>query len=91
MFAAIDYNLFTVRRVCAPGILNLDAPDVRLRSITTSSLVVRPGSLFVPLIDRRDGHEFIADAVARAKLETRRYIKRQETWLRGQMRDWQTR
>ncbi len=65
MFAAIDYDLFTVRRVCAPGSVHLDAPHVRLRSVTTSSLDAQPGSLFVPLTDRRDGHEFIADAVAR--------------------------
>ncbi len=65
MFAAIDYDLFTVRRVCSPGSLQLNAPKVRLRSITTSSLEVKPGSLFVPLTDRRDGHEFITDAVAR--------------------------
>lgn len=65
MFAAIDYDLFTVRRVVAPEALHLDAPNTKLTSVTTSSLEVKAGSLFVPLVDRRDGHEFIADAVAR--------------------------
>jgi UDP-N-acetylmuramoyl-tripeptide--D-alanyl-D-alanine ligase len=65
MFAAIDYDLFTVRRVCAPEALHLDSANTRLTSVTTSSLEARAGSLFVPLVDRRDGHEFIADAVAR--------------------------
>jgi tRNA dimethylallyltransferase len=29
------------------------------------------------------------EAAARAKMETRRYAKRQMTWFRNQMRDWQ--
>ena len=32
--------------------------------VTQDSRVVRPGMLFVPLIAERDGHDFIADAVA---------------------------
>ena len=31
----------------------------------------------------------LAAALERAKTETRRYAKRQSTWLRNQMRDWQ--
>jgi tRNA dimethylallyltransferase len=30
----------------------------------------------------------LADAVARAQQETRRYAKRQLTWMRGQMAAW---
>ncbi|GBF49142.1 UDP-N-acetylmuramoyl-tripeptide--D-alanyl-D-alanine ligase [Leptospira ryugenii] len=33
--------------------------------ITNSSLEARPGALFVPLKDKRDGHEFISDALRR--------------------------
>lgn len=65
MFAPFNYDIFTVKRVCAPQALHLDSENIRLSSITTSSLEVKPGSLFVPLIDRRDGHDYIQDAVAR--------------------------
>src|SRR5690606_22443167 len=44
---------------------NLQAADVQISSITTSSHEVIAGSLFVPLKDRRDGHDFIADAFSR--------------------------
>jgi len=65
VFADIDYDLFTIAAVCAEGNPQIDLPQTRLRSIATSSLEARPGSLFVPLVDRRDGHEFIADALRR--------------------------
>lgn len=65
MFAEIDYDLFTINAVCAGVAPDILRPDVRLSSITTSSMEVRSGSLFVPLADKRDGHEFIGDAVSR--------------------------
>ena len=34
------------------------------------------------------GATTLADAVAQAKAESRRYAKRQTTWFRQQMRDW---
>ena len=39
--------------------------DVLFSSITTSSLEAQSGSIFVPLIDKRDGHDFIVDAMTR--------------------------
>ncbi len=65
MFARIDYDFFTVASICSTHTPAVQSPEIRLRSITTSSLQVEPGSLFVPLTDRRDGHEFIGDAVRR--------------------------
>ncbi|MBS0616591.1 MAG: UDP-N-acetylmuramoyl-tripeptide--D-alanyl-D-alanine ligase [Spirochaetes bacterium] len=65
MFAPIDYDLFTIAAVCTEGRAQINLPQTRLHSITTSSLEAKPGSLFVPLVDRRDGHEFIADALKR--------------------------
>lgn len=65
MFARLDYDFFTVAAVCSDGAPAIHAPEIRLRSITTSSLEAEQGSLFVPLTDRRDGHEFIADALTR--------------------------
>lgn len=62
MFAEIDYDFFTIASVCTPGRPSPLAPEKRITSITNSSLEVRPGSLFVPLLDKRDGHDFIADA-----------------------------
>lgn len=65
MLAPFDYDLFTVCAVLGahphPHLL----PKLRFTSITTSSLEARPGSLFVPLKDKRDGHDFIADALRR--------------------------
>lgn len=65
MFARLDYDFFTVAAVCSNGVPAIHSPKIPLRSITTSSLEVEPGSLFVPLTDRRDGHDFIADAIRR--------------------------
>lgn len=65
MFARLDYDFFTVAAVCSGATPPIHAPKIQLRAITTSSLEVQPASLFVPLIDRRDGHDFIADALRR--------------------------
>jgi UDP-N-acetylmuramoyl-tripeptide--D-alanyl-D-alanine ligase len=42
----------------------LAGPDVPLAGVATDTRSLRPGQLFVPLLDRRDGHEFLAGAVA---------------------------
>lgn len=63
MFAAMDYDLFTVAAICCDLPPDIQRPEARLNSITTSSQEVRPGALFVPLVDKRDGHEFIPDAL----------------------------
>jgi tRNA dimethylallyltransferase len=34
------------------------------------------------------GETTLAQAIAAAQQETRRYAKRQTTWMRGQMADW---
>ncbi|GAB4431119.1 MAG: UDP-N-acetylmuramoyl-tripeptide--D-alanyl-D-alanine ligase [Turneriella sp.] len=65
MFAPLGYDFYTVAAICSTSVPDIRAPKIPLRSITTSSLEVKPGSLFVPLTDRRDGHEFIADALKR--------------------------
>ena len=43
----------------------LVGPDVELDGVSFDSRSVQPGQLFVPLVAERDGHEFIADALAR--------------------------
>ncbi|MFO1471726.1 MAG: UDP-N-acetylmuramoyl-tripeptide--D-alanyl-D-alanine ligase, partial [Turneriella sp.] len=65
MFAKIDYDYFTVSAVTSIGQPPVNAPAVKITSVTNSSLEVQPGSLFVPLADKRDGHDFIADAFRR--------------------------
>lgn len=40
------------------------------------------------LIAHLRGEVSLAEATARAKAATRQYIKRQQTWWRGQMKDW---
>lgn len=42
----------------------LAGPDVPLAGVATDTRSLRPGQLFVPLVDRRDGHDFLAQAVA---------------------------
>lgn len=65
VFAKINYDFFTVSAVAANGHPPVNAPAVKITSVTNSSLEVQPGSLFVPLADKRDGHDFIADALKR--------------------------
>ncbi len=43
-----------------------------------------------PLLDHIQGRTSLADAVAAAKLQTRQYVKRQETWLRRYMIAWRS-
>lgn len=45
--------------------INLDTYNTIYTSITNSSLECKQGSLFVPLIANRDGHEYILDAITR--------------------------
>ena len=42
-----------------------------------------------PLLAYLAGETSLAQAVERAKIDTRRYAKRQRTWLRNRMADWQ--
>ncbi len=43
----------------------LVGPDVEIEGVSFDSRSVQPGQLFVPLIAERDGHDFIAGALAR--------------------------
>ncbi|HUA95174.1 MAG TPA: UDP-N-acetylmuramoyl-tripeptide--D-alanyl-D-alanine ligase, partial [Acidimicrobiales bacterium] len=42
----------------------LAGPDVPVDGVATDTRELRRGQLFVPLVDRRDGHQFLAAAVA---------------------------
>lgn len=42
----------------------LGGPDVPVDGVATDTRVLRAGQLFVPLVHRRDGHGFLAEAVA---------------------------
>jgi UDP-N-acetylmuramoyl-tripeptide--D-alanyl-D-alanine ligase len=42
----------------------VEGPAVEVHGVSADSRSLRPGQLFVPLNDRRDGHQFIGDAVA---------------------------
>lgn len=67
-------TLDEVRKLVALG-LSLDAPAMR--------------ALGVPPLSRHLAGEItLAQAVAQAKAETRRYVKRQETWLKRNMNAW---
>ena len=43
----------------------LHGPDVEIDGVSFDSRSIRAGQLFVPIVADRDGHEFIADALAR--------------------------
>jgi UDP-N-acetylmuramoyl-tripeptide--D-alanyl-D-alanine ligase len=43
---------------------DLVGPDVPVDGVATDTRTLRPGQLFVPLIGQRDGHQFLAAAVA---------------------------
>lgn len=48
------------------GTLVHGLPETLFNGVSTDSRVIRPGQLFVPLVGSRcDGHDFIADALAR--------------------------
>lgn len=42
----------------------LVGPDVEIDGVSFDSRSLQPGNLFVPIVAARDGHDFIADAVA---------------------------
>ena len=44
---------------------------------------------FRELAAHLDGRLSLEDAMTQAKMQTRRYAKRQSTWLRNQAPDWQ--
>jgi len=39
--------------------------NAHLAGVSFDSRTIVPGQLFVPIVDQRDGHEFIADAISR--------------------------
>ena len=63
-----------VRRLAALG-LPRDVPVMRALGVP-------------PLLAAIEGRGRLADAITRAKLDTRQYIKRQDTWLRRNMMSW---
>ena len=42
----------------------LSGPDTEIDGVSFDSRTVRPGQLFVPIVDQRDGHDFIDGALA---------------------------
>ena len=54
----------TVRSLSADT-ARLVGPDVWIEGAHFDSREIRPGQLFVPIVAERDGHDFVADALAR--------------------------
>ncbi|NIT35957.1 MAG: UDP-N-acetylmuramoyl-tripeptide--D-alanyl-D-alanine ligase [candidate division Zixibacteria bacterium] len=62
---SVGWTLSQVNELAQGEILRGDG-QLRLRGVVTDSRVVRPGDLFVALRgERRDGHDYVADAAAR--------------------------
>jgi UDP-N-acetylmuramoyl-tripeptide--D-alanyl-D-alanine ligase len=55
----------------------LTGPDVAIDGVSFDSRTLAPGQLFVPLVDRRDGHDFIESAIARGAPA---YLTSQPIW-----------
>ncbi|HAN35202.1 MAG TPA: UDP-N-acetylmuramoylalanyl-D-glutamyl-2, 6-diaminopimelate--D-alanyl-D-alanine ligase, partial [Acidimicrobiaceae bacterium] len=56
---------FRAEAVAAATGGRLHGPDVAIDGVSFDSRSIQPGQLFVPLVAERDGHEFIAAALAR--------------------------
>ncbi|TGL57482.1 UDP-N-acetylmuramoyl-tripeptide--D-alanyl-D-alanine ligase [Leptospira ognonensis] len=65
MITTFRYSLSTILAVLDPNDFKRIESDLFFTSISTSSLECKTGSLFIPLKDKRDGHEFIIDALSR--------------------------
>lgn len=65
MITTFRYSLSTILAVLDPNDFKRIEADLFFKSISTSSLECKPGTLFIPLKDKRDGHEFILDALSR--------------------------
>src|SRR5437870_13703101 len=48
----------------------LVGPDVIVRGVAIDSRLVEGGELFVPIVDARDGHDFLAAALAAGAVAT---------------------
>ena len=55
---------FSAARLAATLGGALAGPEVTVDGVSTDTRTLRPGQLFVPLVDRRDGHAHLAGAVA---------------------------
>src|SRR5215218_9948296 len=56
---------FWARDVATASGGTLAGPDVEIDGASFDTRALRPGKLFVPLIDQRDGHDFIDEALRR--------------------------
>jgi UDP-N-acetylmuramoyl-tripeptide--D-alanyl-D-alanine ligase len=56
---------FRAEAVAAATGGRLHGPDVAIDGVSFDSRSIQPGQLFVPMVAERDGHEFIAAALAR--------------------------
>ncbi|BDA78835.1 UDP-N-acetylmuramoyl-tripeptide--D-alanyl-D-alanine ligase [Leptospira kobayashii] len=65
MISHFRYSLFTVLKVLNQKNDFGPDSDFLFKFISTSSVECKPGTLFVPLKDKRDGHDFIPDAISR--------------------------
>ncbi|WP_411822626.1 UDP-N-acetylmuramoyl-tripeptide--D-alanyl-D-alanine ligase [Leptospira sp. 'Mane'] len=65
MISHFRYSLFTVLKILNQKDYFEEDSKFIFQTISTSSVECKPGSLFVPLKDKRDGHDFIPDALSR--------------------------
>lgn len=64
LFEAFHYSFRDIQNILGSHQNFHPTNEILFSSITNSSLESKPGSLFIPLIAERDGHEFITSAIA---------------------------
>lgn len=59
----ITWNLFDIVKAVGGELINAPAEDIEISGVYHDSRELTKGSIFVPIIAERDGHDFIQDAI----------------------------
>lgn len=63
MISLITWNLFDIVKAVGGELINAPAEDIEISGVYHDSRELTKGSIFVPIIAERDGHDFIQDAI----------------------------
>src|SRR5690625_5675014 len=63
MVRLITWNLFDIVKAVGGELINAPAKDIKISGIYHDSRELTEGSIFVPIIAERNGHDFIQDAI----------------------------
>ena len=63
MIRLITWNLFDIVKAVGGELINAPSKDIKISGIYHDSRELTEGSIFVPIIAERNGHDFIQDAI----------------------------